>query len=201
MNEAAKRFKEAQDSMSSPVGKAMLDHVTVARESKGTCKLTALARLRPPSMGSPSVGRPLLVKTARGLLALWSDDHETVTDDHIYAQLLDAATLKPEGKLVDVTPEADKVARFSVALQGDRVAVMYTLRGTQQGLFLRWLEADGQVAKAPVAVAGPKAAFADPALAADGDALWGAWEERTAPTRPTWCWRSCRAISRPSRCG
>ncbi|RYE92127.1 MAG: serine/threonine protein kinase, partial [Myxococcales bacterium] len=46
--EAARRFKEAQDTMSSSVGKSMLDHVTVARDSKGPCKLTALTRLRSP---------------------------------------------------------------------------------------------------------------------------------------------------------
>ncbi len=176
--EAARRFKEAQDTLSSAVGKSMLDHVTVARDNKGPCRLTALARLRSPMVTSANAGQPALVVTSKGLLALWSDDHETVTHDHIYAQLLDTATLRPRGTPVDVTPEADRVARFSAVRMGDRVALFYAIRGTQQGLFLRWLEADGQVAEAAHSVSGARASAATPTLAVDGNDLWGSWDER-----------------------
>lgn len=176
--EAARRFKEAQDTMSSAVGKSMLDHVTVARDSKGPCRLSAISRVRSPLVSSQSAGQPALVATSKGLLVLWSDDHETMTHDHVYAQLLDAATLRPRGTPVDVTPEADRVARFSAVRVGERVALLYAIRGTQQGLFLRWLEADGQVAEAARPVSGAKAAAGVPSLSLDGNDLWGAWDER-----------------------
>jgi serine/threonine protein kinase len=177
--EASKRFKEAQDMMSSAVGKAMLDHVAVAQKNQGTCKLSALARVRAPSVASQSTGSPVLARTSRGLLVLWSDDHETVGHDHVFAQLVDEKTLKPEGNPVDVTPEADRVGRFAVAVQGQRVALLYSNRGQrQQGLFLRWLEADGRVAAGATQVAGAKAAGASPTLAVDKDVVWGSWEEQ-----------------------
>lgn len=177
LGEAAKRFKEAQDTMSSAVGKAMLDHVNVARESQGTCRLSALARVRAPSRSSQNTGSPVLARTPRGLLVLWSDDHETVGHDHVFAQLVDEATLKPEGKPVDVTPEADRVGKFAVATVGQRVALLYAERGGKPGLLLRWLEPDGRVSAQASQVAGAKAAGASPALAVDGGALWGVWEE------------------------
>jgi serine/threonine protein kinase len=177
--EAAKRFKEAQDTMSSSVGKAMLDHVTVARENQGSCRLGALARVRVPLVSSQSTGSPVLARTPRGLLVLWSDDHETVGHDHVFAQLVDEKTLKPEGNPVDVTPEAERVGRFAVVAQGQRVALLYANRGgAQQGMFLRWLEADGRVAAGATQVAGAKAAGGTPVLAVDKESMWGSWEEQ-----------------------
>jgi hypothetical protein len=168
--EAAKRFKE---------GKAMLDHVTVARENQGSCRLGALARVRAPAVASQSTGSPVLARTPRGLLVLWSDDHETVGHDHVFAQLVDEKTLKPEGNPVDVTPEAERVGRFAVVAQGQRVALLYANRGgAQQGMFLRWLEADGSVAAGATQVAGAKAAGGTPVLAVDKESVWGSWEEQ-----------------------
>ncbi|MCS6900261.1 MAG: protein kinase [Myxococcales bacterium] len=177
--EAARRFKEAQDIMSSAVGKAMLDHVTVARENQGTCRLAALARVRGTSVVSQSTGSPVVARTSRGLLVFWSDDHEAVTHDHVFVQLMDEKTLRAEGSPVDVTPEADRVGRFAVAVQGQRVALLYTNRGQeQQGMFLRWLDADGRMVAGATQVAGAKAAGAAPSLAVDKEAVWGSWEEQ-----------------------
>jgi serine/threonine-protein kinase len=177
-DEAAKKFKEAQDSMGSGPGKAMLDQVSVARENKGPCKLTALARLRPFAYSSQSTGRPDLVTTEKGLLAFWADDHESLQHDHVYAQLLDPQTLRPLGGVVDASPEADRVGRHAAVVVGNRVALLYTDRGTTAGLYLRWLGPDGAVTAPSVAVAGPKAVYASPSLVVQGSTLWAAWEEK-----------------------
>lgn len=183
LNGASKLFKEAQDTMSSAVGKAMLDHVSVAKENRGDCKLAALARVRAPTVSSQNTGSPTLVRTPRGLLVLWSDDHETVAHDHVFAQLVDEKTLKLEGNPVDVTPEADRIGKFAVVALEQRVALLYTDRGSQPTLWLRWLDADGRVAAAPVKIAGAKAGGASPALAVEKGALWGVWEEQIENTK------------------
>jgi serine/threonine-protein kinase len=178
LDEAAKKFKEAQDTTGSGPGKSMLDHVSVARENKGPCRLTALARLRPFTYSSQSIGRPVLVPTEKGLLALWSDDHESQQHDHVYAQLLEPQTLRPLGSVIDVSPEADRVSKHAAIAFGDRVALLYTDKGGSQGLYLRWLGLDGRMTAPPAPIAGPKAVYANPSLAVQGSTLWAAWEEK-----------------------
>jgi eukaryotic-like serine/threonine-protein kinase len=178
-DEAVKRFKEAQDTMGSAVARAMNDHLSAAAGNKGPCRLAALGRLRPFSLATGNTGRPALVSTTAGIVAFWTDDHESPQRDHTYALVLDPSTLKPLGPPVDVTPEAERVGRFDVAALGEKIALAYTdSRGTSQGLYLRWLGADGRISAPRSALAPARAAGGQPSLSASGKTLWVAWEEK-----------------------
>lgn len=179
LDEAARKFKEAQDNMGSAVARAMNEHVATAQANKGPCRLSALARLRPFSLVTGNAGRPSIEKTERGLVTFWTDDHESPSRDHTYALVLDPQTLKPLGPPVDVTPDAEKVGRFATAVLGDKIALVYTdTRGTSPGLFVRWLGADGRIKAPRVTLAPARASGAQPSLWAEEAQLLVGWDER-----------------------
>jgi eukaryotic-like serine/threonine-protein kinase len=176
---AIKTFREALELGGNAQARAIADHAAAALGNKGPCRLTGLGRLRPLSMASGTVGRPLLIKTNRSLLAVWADDHEGPRHDHAYAIALDGA-LRPLGAPIDLTPEAEDVGTLTARAVGDRVALLYTeTRGPRAGLFLRWLDGDGRIDAPAVAVASPRAAAASqPAIASENpETFWAVWDE------------------------
>ena len=176
IDEAQKRVKEAFDSTGAGPARALSEHLAVAAANKGPCKLVGIGRLRPPALVTGVAGRPLLVRTGSALLALYTDDHETQMHDHAYAVSIDPM-IRGLHVPIDVTPEAEHVARIEAQVLGERVAIAFVdTRGQAPGLFARWVDAKGTIA-GPTMLIGT-ARSGTPSLAADGKSVWAAWDEK-----------------------
>jgi serine/threonine-protein kinase len=176
IDEAQKRVKEAFDSTGAGPARALSEHLAVAAANKGPCKLLGIGRLRPPALVTGVAGRPVLMRTSAAVLALYTDDHETQMHDHAYAVSLDPM-MRGLHAPIDVTPEAEHVARIEAQVLGERVAVAFVdTRGQAPGLFARWLDAKGTIAGPAMMLGTPRSGT--PALAADGKSVWAAWDEK-----------------------
>ena len=174
---ATRGFKEAFDSSGAGPARTLLDHANATATNKGPCTLSGITRLRPWTLATGTASRPSLVRTSRGYLAVWMDDHEATGHDHAYASALDAK-LRTTSPPVDLTPEADDLGRFAVASVGDRVLLVYgDSKGTSSGLYMRWLDEAGTITGPSLPIAPARAASAQPVIAATETALWVIWDE------------------------
>ncbi len=175
-DDAQKKVRESFDGSGAGPARTYLEHLSAAKDNKGTCKLKALGRVRPMVFAGGFVGRPVVVGTKAGLVALYVDDHEGGNRVHGYAVELDQA-LRPRSMPVDVTPEADTVGRLEARAVGGQIAVAYTeTRGPRAALYGRWLDGRGRIAGAEFTV-GPARAVS-PALGAADGLLFVAWDEK-----------------------
>ena len=181
---ATRLLKEAFDrGAGHGVPRTMLEHVAVAAASgdRAACKLTGLARpraydLATPSMRAMPAGRPSIAVTPRGAVVTWTDAHDGV--EHAYTALLDDA-LRLEGKPYDVTPEGVAVARPELRRVGDKLVLAYSDgKGPEAGVHARFIDADGRIAGAAVAVTPAKQGGYSPSIAALADgSVFVAWSD------------------------
>jgi serine/threonine-protein kinase len=172
--EALKMFKEASDS---GAPKTLYEQAVFAAAAKGPCKITGLAHPRPynSTVGS---GRPAMAFTPRGALVAWTDDHESAGHDHAYTVLLDSAMRASVPR--DVTPEGSLVAHPQLFAFGDRIALTYVdMKGTEAGIRVRWLDAEGRIAAPSRPITSRKpGSSASPSIARVSDgSFWIAWVE------------------------
>jgi serine/threonine-protein kinase len=173
---ALAKFAEAKKQGGSTLAQTFIDHVTVAKASTGPCKLVAFSH---PRYGTgSSVGRTAVAAGPKGAVAIWTDNHETSTQTHAYAVLLDQAG-RPTSKPFDLTPEGENVWRPSPMSVDDKIALLYWDKGSQQaGVRVRMLDGDGRIAGGSQLVSGQVVGELWPAMdrAPDGT-FWVAWEE------------------------
>ncbi len=175
-DDAAKRLKDAFDNGGAAAPRNLGEHLAAFAQGKGTCKLSALARLRPYTTLGGTVGRPILLRTKAGALAIYSDDHEGGGRIHAYATPLDAG-LRPTALPIDLTPEAETVTRFDAKAVGDQIALAFVdARGQAAALYSRWIDERGRIL-GPSTSVGPARA-GSPSVTSEGGNLWVAWEER-----------------------
>jgi eukaryotic-like serine/threonine-protein kinase len=174
---ATRGFKEAFDSSGTAPARTLMEHANATAGNKGPCRLSGVTRLRPWTLTAGTVSRPVLLRTSRGYLALWTDDHEAIGHDHAYSLVLDD-NMRATGAPVDVTPEADDLGKFTAARVDDRVLLLYAdSKGASSGLFMRWLDASGTIAGPGLPVAPARAANAHPTIAVGQGTHWALWDE------------------------
>lgn len=175
-DDAAKKLKDAFDNGGAAAPRNLSEHLAAFAQGKGTCKLSALSRLRPYATTGGTVSRPIILRTKAGTVAIYSDDHEGGGRIHAYATLLDAS-LRPTALPIDVTPEAETVTRLDAKAVGDQIALAFVdARGQAAALYSRWLDERGRIV-GPSTSVGPARA-GSPSITSEGGNLWIAWEER-----------------------
>ena len=159
---AQKLLKDAFDKGGHGVPRTMLDHVQVAlnaTSAKQACKLTGLGRPRTYDLTSAGAkvvggGRPSIAMGARGPVMTWTDAHDG--SEHAYAVVLDDA-LRSASDPFDVTPEGTAIGRPEVTAAGDKLLLTYwDAKGSEAGVHVRWLDANGRIAGPAMAVAPSK---------------------------------------------
>ncbi len=176
LDDAAKRLKDAFDNGGAAAPRNLSEHLSAFVQGKGTCKLTALSRLRPYTTIGGNVMRPLVLRTKAGTLAIYADDHEGGGRIHAYATLLDSS-LRPAALPIDLTPEAETVTRLDARAVGDQIALAFVdARGQAAALYSRWIDERGRIV-GPSTSVGPARA-GSPSITSEGGNLWIAWEER-----------------------
>jgi serine/threonine-protein kinase len=180
--QATKLIKDAFDKGGGHgVPRTLLEHLGVAASggTGATCKLTGLARPRAYDLVAGShpplpSGRPSIAVGPHGAVVTWSDAHEG--NEHAYAVGLDDA-LRDTGVPVDVTPEGTQVARPTIERAGDKLVLVYTDgHGSEPGVHVRWLDADGHIAGPAAPVSSPKA-MAGATIAPAPDGFYVGWTE------------------------
>jgi eukaryotic-like serine/threonine-protein kinase len=176
--DAVKTLKEASEAApTTATARTIVEQAQLAATSKGPCRITGLARLRPPDL-TGSAGRPEIAFTPKGALVTWTDDHESNGHDHAYSELLDSSMKSASGPR-DVTPEAGQVGRAHLFAVGDRVGILYAdVKGSEAGLHGRWLDAEGRILTPLRTITNRRPSNAVPAIdrAPDGT-FWVAWED------------------------
>jgi serine/threonine-protein kinase len=174
-DEAAKRFKDAQDQGAGAVARAFLEMTRMPASAQGACKVTAFSH---PRLGIPgAVGRPAIANGGKGAVVVWTDDHEQANHDHAYSVLIDA-TGRPLSRPRDLTPEGTEIMRPALLEAGERTLLYYWDKsGREAGIRARWLDADGRIAGASVLVGAGKPGSYWPTMDRAPDGYWVAWAD------------------------
>jgi serine/threonine-protein kinase len=178
LTEAVKTLKEASEANGAVSAKVMLDQAQLALSTKGPCRVTGLGHPRPYTWVTTSAGRPSIAFTARGAVVGWTDDHESPGHDHAYSELLDGS-LRGASAPRDITPEATAAAGPELFVVGDRIGALYSdAKGSDAGLHVRWLDAEGRIAGPAVGITARKigSSVARIDRATDGT-FWVVWED------------------------
>jgi len=176
--EALERFKQAFQAGSQPPARSLLSQATVVvEEGGGKCRVNALARPRPFSIGEPA-SRPTLVKTDRGVLFAWIDTHVDPKKRQAHAVLLDSA-MRRVSEPIAITPESSSVRQIQLAPTPEGAALSYWEdTGDGAGVYVRRLGGDGKIAGPARRLSEAKRGELYPTLAkAEGGGFWSIWEE------------------------
>jgi serine/threonine protein kinase len=146
LDNAVKMFKEAFTNGGSGVARALLYHAALAQEATpGPCRVTGLGRPRPFEVTTGS-SPPTLAVTQAGPVAAWVDNHQDKAKWQAYTTLLDSA-LRRVGPALVVTPEVGHVRSPEFVPAGEKLALVYCVRGSPEGgVYVRLLEQDGRIA-------------------------------------------------------
>ncbi len=178
---------EAVDKGPHGAPRALREHVVAAQADggpRGPCGLTGLARPRAYDLGATpgrpvAAGPPSIAVGPRGAVVLWTDAHDAA-GNHAFVAPLDEA-LRDVGDPVDVTPEGTSIGRPQLAPIGDRFALSYwDAKGSEAGVSVRWLDAQGRIAGPVVRLSPPKGFAYFPALArAEEGWIFVAWSDES----------------------
>jgi serine/threonine-protein kinase len=172
---AVKKFKDAVDMGGGNTARAFVDQVKAVGTLGGSCRMTAFGH---PRIGvSGGIGRPSIASVDKGALVTWTDDHERSGHDHAYAVVVDDAD-RPLSPPRDLTPEADDVAHPTLTSSGGRVVLVYNDKsGTAPGVHARWIDGDGRIAGASLAVGASRAGNFWPAIEKAPDGFFVTWQD------------------------
>jgi serine/threonine-protein kinase len=172
---AVEQLTEAFDKGGHGVPRTMREHLQAAMSAdaaKGGCKLTGLSRprtydLTPANPKPVAGGAPSIALGPRGAVVAWTDAHDGA--NHAYAVPLDEA-MRNAADPVDVTPEGTLIGRPELTAVGDKFVLTYwDAKGSESGVLVRWLDADGRIAGPAVKVAPSKGGNLWPSLARNAD--------------------------------
>jgi eukaryotic-like serine/threonine-protein kinase len=174
--DALERFKAAFAAGSQPPARSLLSQATiVVEEGGGACRVDALARPRPFSISEPS-SRPTLVKTERGILYGWVDNHVDAKKRQGHVVLLDSA-MRRVSEPVPVTPESASVRTLQLVPMSGGAALLYWDDAGEAGVYVRRLDADGKIAGPGRRISDTKRGELHPTLTPDGGGYWALWHE------------------------
>jgi eukaryotic-like serine/threonine-protein kinase len=177
--DALESFKAAFAAGAQPPARSLLSQATVVvEEGSGPCRVDALARPRPFGIAEPS-SRPTLVKTERGILYGWVDTHVDPKKRQGHVVLLDNA-MRRVSEPIAITPEASSVRTLQLVAVSGGAALLYWDDGSDPGVFVRRLEADGKIAGPARRISDSKRGELHPTLTAAGTGYWVLWEEDIA---------------------
>ncbi len=172
---AVKKFKDAIDMGGGNTARAFADQVKAVGTLGGSCRMTAFGHPRIGVTGG--IGRPSIASVDKGALVTWTDDHERSGHDHAYAVVVDDAD-RPLSPPRDLTPESDDVAHPTLVSSGGRVVLVYNDKsGTAPGVHTRWIDGDGRIAGASLAVGALRAGNFWPAIEKAPDGFFVTWQD------------------------
>jgi serine/threonine-protein kinase len=172
---AVKRFQDAVAMGGGNTARAFADQVKAVGNLGGSCRMTAFGHPRIGVAGG--IGRPSIASVDKGALVTWTDDHERSGHDHAYAVVVDDAA-RPLSIPRDLTPESDDVAHPTLVSSGGRVVLLYEDKsGTAPGIHARWIDGDGRIAGASLAVGASRAGSFWPAIEKAPDGFFVAWQD------------------------
>lgn len=176
--EALKTLQLAQGENPNIAG-SLIQHAEVALVGTGDCRLTAMGRPRPFDSNVPaSHARISLGK--RGILAVWTDNHEDPKRRNVYSAILDDS-LRRIGAVRNATPEASGAIQPALTPFQDGFAALYWDSGqAEPGVYLRSIDSDGRIRSEATLLSGEKRDKYFPTLAVlpNGELL-SIWSEKT----------------------
>ncbi len=173
LEEALSILRRIYETNKSGMIRNLMDQVQIAalgREGAARCQVFGYARPRRFDLlgqdrNPVKATRPSIAVGAKSAIMTWADANDGKR--RAYAVTLDDA-LRNQKLPASITPENERVETPLIMPIDDRYLVSYW--DATAGVFVRWLDADGVIAEAPIAVTDHKAGafFASLARTADG---------------------------------
>jgi eukaryotic-like serine/threonine-protein kinase len=177
-DKALTMFREAFHNGGSGLARNFVSHAEAALGADpAPCQLTGLGRPRPFDAVSPS-SRPAVATSAGSVLATWVDTQAGSDDRQAYTALLDSA-LRRVSDARFATPEFHSVRIPQlVGLKDGFAIVFWEDMGSEAGVYVRRLDADGRIAGPARRISRAQKHEFNPALVPAGDrGFWALWEE------------------------
>jgi serine/threonine-protein kinase len=149
---AQKSLRDAYGMGGHGVPRTMLEHLEQAlagKKEKAVCRLTGLGRPRFYDLIEDKVkviaaSRPSIAMGPHGPVVVWTENRDG--NEQAFAVGLDDS-LRPRTTPFPVTPEGQAIGRPEIVLSGDRFVMTYwDARGSEAGIFARFLDPDGRIA-------------------------------------------------------
>ncbi len=162
--------------------KEHLVHALDASAKGATCKLRGLGRPRTYDLVEDKVriiaaSRPSIAVGPQGPVVVWTEQRDNV--EGAWSVALDEA-LRARSDAIAVTPEGQAIGRPEIIRSGDRFVLTYwDATGAEAGVQVRWLDAGGRIAGAPVNVGRSQLGVSWPALTPMGEGFIAVWVEST----------------------
>ncbi|MFO0571314.1 MAG: serine/threonine-protein kinase [Polyangiaceae bacterium] len=171
-------FKEAFNTGGSGVARGLLSQAAVAvPKSDGKCRTRALGRPRPFERATPS-SRPDVVVTRVGPIVAWVDNQQDASRRQAFTAVLDDALRRVSPARL-VTPEATTARHPQLLAAGNKLALLFWEDGgSEPGVYVRLLEADGRMAGPQKRIANVKHQELHPTFARAPDgSYWVLWQD------------------------